>query len=190
MWYIFIEGFSKGTADVYSWRRSKNETFCKILGMDIKDGTVLYPTVRCTNKIQLTTYSYGDPITVSYVEPLASSATVDFIISNAVSVFHEPPQFPVQSNTTNVMFYWEGFHDNSGGLQYETKILTTSEGWTSIDSRNFRSYTLKNDKNHGISVAVRTRNVGGKLSDIINSTLEVNRMPPTLGGNIKLIYMM
>ena len=78
-------------------------------GLHVKDGASLYPTVKCTNNVQLSSYSNIEPMVVSYEKPSSSTASVEFLINNVMSTDYETPIHPVQSNSNSSNFILEWF---------------------------------------------------------------------------------
>ena len=180
-------GYSVGTSNVYDWKRSEDSKSCKMEGLQVKDGVLLYPTVKCINNVKLSSQSNIEPMIVSYTKPSSSSASLAFIPNNVMSADHEAPVHFVQSNSTHVMFHWEGFYDNTGTLEYETQISSTETvlyPWSNSRGKTFHSHQFPaNDKSvHVIMAEVRSRNAGDKLSVVVNSTISIQAAKPSLTG--------
>ena len=187
-------GYSVGTSNVYDWERSEDSKSCIMEVLQVNDGVVLYPTVKCINNVQLSSHSNIEPLTISYMKPSSVSASLNFIPNNVMSADHEASANVVQSNSTYVTFNWEGFYDNTGTLEYETQISSTENilyPWSNNRGKTFRSHLIRANAKvvHEIMVEVRSRNAGGKMSDVVNNTICIQAAKPSLTGTCMILNL-
>ncbi|KAK3093029.1 hypothetical protein FSP39_010221 [Pinctada imbricata] len=181
-------GLFKGIQDVIGWTASEkeNNTYtCSLTELDLNDGTTVFPSVKCINTVQLSNMINFEPMVVSYKAPVLSDAKIEFISQNEISADHETPIYPVQSNSSYVVFSWHGFHDESCHLTYETRLYQSGRAvqpWSNAGSRRLRSYDVGLGDWDNITVETRALNHGHIPSTPIYASISIQTKAPRLTG--------
>lgn len=149
-------------------------------------GAMVSVYVRCINKVQLLGERRAGPFIIYHEPPKIERSSLSFYPNNRFTVLTDEPNVEVQSNLTYIDFSWNGFKDEAGISNYETRIRKNEvviAPWNSTGLRNSASqkiiHAIAADTIH---VDVRAMNKGGFHSQIINASLVLDNRPPSLTG--------
>ncbi|XP_062573120.1 uncharacterized protein LOC134235054 [Saccostrea cucullata] len=168
-----------------NWRASETTTSCVLSNLDLKHGTRIYVSVRCTNGVELRNSKTHGPVVISYNRPENLASEVFFLPSNYISIKHKESALPTQSNKSQICFGWKGFEDVSGVLEYETQIKkgqSIIQRWKSVGAKTYTSVYINGADGDVYRAEVRAVNVGGLASEPSNKTIKVDGRAPKLSG--------
>jgi hypothetical protein len=168
------------------WQRSPDNTVCKLLNFTFDHGTMISVSVRCINKVQLLGEQTAGPFTIYHKPPTIERSSLSFYRNNRYTVLINEPDIEVQSNLTRINFFWNGFKDEAGISNYETRIRKNDvviAPWNSVGLHN----TALQNIAHAIAadtiyVDVRAMNKGGFHSLVVNASIILDNRPPRLTG--------
>ncbi|XP_061178129.1 uncharacterized protein LOC133186811 [Saccostrea echinata] len=174
--------FSTTTID---WKASETTSSCVLSNLDLKHGTRLYVSVRCTNGVELRDSKTHGPVIISYNRPENLASEVFFLQSNYFLIKHKEPALTTQSNKSQICFGWKGFEDVSGVLKYETRLMKGQaiiQKWKSVGDKTYTSIDINGADGDVYKAEVRAVNSGGLASEPTNSTIKVDGRAPRLSG--------
>lgn len=124
------------------------------------------------------------------IEPPANGhSSLKFIPQSLSSAFprnDNEQRMAIQTDTSKLHFFWEGFDDKSGILFYEYRVLV-GDGpvteWINVAQRNYASYIHPNlIDGQNYTAEVRAVNQGNLRSEIIRSSILIDSTEPKLTG--------
>ena len=161
-------------------------------------GDDLYTTVKCLNKIGLSTVEVFGPVKVSLVQPTVGNARLKFIPrsqrkANALSSMgpNTETQMTIQSSTNKIQFEWDGIIDASTLSKFEYRLSAENEPFTEWVGTGLKDTVSVNNSfsdETKYTVEVSAVNIANIRSDIINATLMIDSRRPELSGTYELCH--
>lgn len=184
MFIYLSSGLTRGSTTVKGWIQSNNNTDCIFEPLLLNHGMRIYPVIRCTNNVRLTSELLLDEQIVAYKAPNTSDTSITLIPNSPNDGRHRYKSTPVQSDTSKLSFRWDGIHEDAVITKYETRLIGEGQPnhWMDVGLHTYQTIEDDFKPETSYDFEVKGVNDGNISSSFWNLTVLISNQSPKLSG--------